>query len=409
MKFGLIGKSLKHSYSKTIHENFGFYEYDLCSVEENEIKGLLEKGEYGGFNVTIPYKRTIMEYCSELSDEARRIGSVNTIVKKPDGTYKGYNTDCGGFKYMVKKAGIEIGGRKVLIFGIGGASAAVKTACEDMGAGEIVFISRSGRYNYENLEENEDGEILINTTPVGMFPNNGVMAADPKRFKSCKGVLDIVYNPLRPRFLIRAKELGIPCCGGIDMLVAQAAYASGYFIGAKISDEEIEKACRKTVFDAENIVITGMPGSGKSSVGKRIAKKLGREHIDTDSLITERTGMTIPKIFEKFGEKEFRRIETECVKDAAKLSGKVISTGGGVVLSEGNRNSLCENGKIVLLKRDTEKLPTAGRPLSKDKATVLKLQKERGPLYEAWADISIENNGTLSEIADRIKDTIINM
>lgn len=388
-KFGLLGKTLAHSFSPEIHAKLASYPYDLCEVEEDALEAFIRSGEYKGFNVTIPYKKTVMAFCDEISPEAQKIGSINTLLLKGD-TLCGYNTDYFGFLYMVKKSGIEIKGKKCLIFGNGGVSLTVKTALEDLEAKEIVVISRSGEDNYQNLEKHEDAEVLVNTTPLGMYPKNGECPVELSRFPSCIGVLDLIYNPYKTKLVLDAENRNIPALGGLYMLIAQAKKAAEIFTGKAISDEKMDEIFEEIKQEKLNLLFIGMPGAGKSYLGKKAAQKFKRPFIDTDTCIEEKAGMPIPKIFETFGEAHFRKLETEVLRDVCKTSGAVIATGGGVVTREENFDLLRQNSTVIWVKREIKNLPTSGRPLSKAKSLET-LYEERKAAYALLADYTVEN------------------
>ena len=403
MKFGLIGKTLKHSYSKIIHEMLGRYTYDLVSMEEEEIAEFVKNPEYKGFNVTIPYKKTIIPFCAEISPEAEKIGSVNTVIKR-DGKLFGYNTDYAGFLALSELAGINFCGKKVAILGSGGTYNTAYAVVGDNGAKEIVSVSRSGEFNYENIEKWNDCEILINTTPVGMYPKNGDSIVDIDDFKNLEGVIDVIYNPLKTKLVHDAEKKCLKAIGGLFMLVFQAKEAFEIFTGEKIPDEVTKKVYDTLIKDMTNIVFIGMPGSGKTTAGKFCTKYFEKELLDIDALIVEKAKMSIPEIFEKYGEDYFRDLESECACDAGKQTGKIISCGGGIIKREENLYPLAQNGKIVWIKRDLNSLATNGRPLSKDIEALQKMEKERTPLYEAFSDISIENNGDEESLYEKLKN-----
>ena len=398
--YGLIGRTLKHSYSVRIHQELGNSAYRLFELEPEALSEFLCREDIGGLNVTIPYKRDVMRHCAVVSPEAQAIGSVNTIVRRTDGLH-GYNTDAYGLTYMAQRAHIEFSGRKVVIFGSGGASLTAQAVAKAQGACEVVIVSRNGADNYCNLRRHRDGEILINATPVGMCPNAGECVADPGDFGRCKGVLDLIYNPHRTAFIIRAEQLGIPCSGGLSMLVAQAKAAAELFFDAPIPDYETERILALIGRETSNIVITGMPGSGKSIVGKALGKITGREVVDVDAEIVRCAGKSIEEIFREDGEEEFRRLEREQTALAGACGGRIITTGGGVVKDMRNYAPLHQNGRIYHIVRDLELLDRAGRPLSAG-ADLEAMNRERLPLYEYFRDAVIENDGTPEEAADRI-------
>ncbi|MBQ6899148.1 MAG: shikimate kinase [Clostridia bacterium] len=407
LRAGLIGRRLGHSFSPEIHSFLADYEYKLYEMEENEVASFLERCPLDALNVTIPYKKTVMPYLGYISDEAKRIGSVNTIIKKADGLY-GYNTDYYGFSYMLKKSGIEITDKKVLILGSGGASVTVKAVLADMKAREIVVISRSGEDNYDNIERHSDTDVIVNTTPVGMYPDTGKSPVDLKAFPKLSGVLDLIYNPAQTRLLYDAKSLGIPYINGLSMLVAQGKRAAELFTGEHIPDGEIEKIISAIENKTKNIVLIGMPGAGKTTIGKILAEKLGRKFIDTDDLITEKAGMPIPGIFSLYGEDRFREIETQALAEAGKTSGTVIATGGGIVTRAENRYSVKQNSTVIWLKRDLSLLPIDGRPISQ-KNTMTELYGKRAPLYEDFSDFSVDVSENAEETAEIILEKLRRM
>ena len=402
MKFGLIGRTLKHSYSKIIHEMFGVYSYDLVSIEEEEIPSFVKNPDYKGFNVTIPYKKTIIPYCESISDEAKKIGSVNTVIKK-DGKLFGYNTDYAGFSAMSKRGGIDFCDKTVAILGSGGTYNTAYAVAKDFGAKEIISVSRSGKFNYNNVSDWNRCEIIINTTPVGMYPNNGDSIINLDDFKNLEGVIDVIYNPLKTKLVFEAKKRGLKAVGGLYMLVFQAKEAFEIFTGEKFSNDKTDEVYNSLIRSMENTVFIGMPGSGKSTAGKLVSEFYKKELLDIDEMIVKKAGMSIPEIFEKSGEDYFRSLETECAKEAGRLTGKVISCGGGIIKRAENLYNLAQNGKIYWIKRDLKNLATDGRPLSSDYEALIKMEKERTPKYQAFADMIIENNGDLSSFYEHLK------
>ncbi|MBR3756549.1 MAG: shikimate kinase [Firmicutes bacterium] len=390
-KFGLIGEKLGHSYSPLIHSKFGDYEYDLCEVEADQLEALLADDTYGGFNVTMPYKKTVIQYLDEMSEIAQRIGSVNTIVRTEDGRLVGGNTDYFGFNYLLRANGIEIKGRKCMVLGSGGASLTVRTVLQDLEAGEIVVVSRNGENNYENIQKHFDSEVIINTTPVGMYPNNGRAPVNVEDFYQCQGVVDLIYNPNKTKLVLDAMAKSIPACGGLEMLVAQAKDASEMFQGIEIEEEEIDAAYDEVRSEMLNTVLIGMPGAGKSLIGGEIAARMGKKFVDIDDMVEEHEGMTIPEIFAQKGEAYFRKVETQMLEKACIQSGLVIGTGGGIVKKKINYNIIKQNGVVIWVKRDLDKLETAGRPLSMT-VPVEQLWEERKDAYAYWSDFFINNN-----------------
>ena len=400
-KCGLLGEHLGHSFSPQIHRELADYSYELFEMPEAEVADFLRSDRFDATNVTIPYKKTVMPYLAEITDEARRIGSVNTITRLRDGGLKGDNTDYFGFSYMIEKSRIKIEGKKVLILGSGGASETARTVCGDMGARDVIIISRNGKNNYTNLNKHRDAEVIVNTTPVGMYPRNGQAPLDISEFSCLEGVLEMIYNPAKTKLLLDAERLGIPHVNGLCMLVAQAKKACEIFLDIKIPDSEIDRITSAIAAETGNLILIGMPGCGKTSLGELLAEKLGREVIDTDAMIVEKAGMSIPEIFAKFGESYFRALEHACVCEAGAQSGKIISTGGGVIKREENYAPLHQNGKIFYVNRKIEDLPTDGRPLSQS-TPLSELYRERLPLYRRFCDKEVNNNRPIEQTACEI-------
>lgn len=405
LKCGLLGEKLGHSYSPQIHSMLADYEYKLFEKSPEELEDFLKSGEFDGLNVTIPYKKSVMPYCAELSPTAAQIGSVNTIVRRSDGSLYGDNTDAFGFENLIVHNGIEVKGKKALVLGTGGASVTAQAVLKNLGASEVVVISRRGGDNYENIAKHADAEIIANTTPVGMYPNNGKAAVDLTQFPKLSGVLDVVYNPARTALLLQAEKLCIPCAGGLYMLVSQAKRSCELFTGKSIPDSEIDRIERVLSHQMQNIVIIGMPGSGKTAVSTMLAERLGRKIFDTDTIVSEKAGMTIPEIFAAQGEAGFRKLETEATAEVGKLSGNIISTGGGVVTVADNYELLHQNGVIVWIERDTNKLARDGRPISLS-SDLNELYAARLPLYERFADIKADNNGDINDTVNAIMEMI---
>ena len=400
MRAGLLGRKLGHSFSPQIHARLGSYSYDLFEVEPDALDNFMRGDRFDAMNVTIPYKKDVIPYCAELSDAARAIGSVNTIVRRADGTLFGDNTDAAGFTAMLKRLHLDPSGKKALVLGSGGASLTVRHVLKELGA-EVVVISRSGEDNYENLDRHADARILVNTTPVGTYPNNGAAALSLSHFPRLEGVLDLIYNPARTALILDAMARGIPALGGLTMLVEQARAAAERFTGTQIDPACSEEIRCSLQNDTENIILIGMPGSGKTTLGQLIAEQTGRRFADSDDLIVERAGMSIPKYFAGHTEAEFRALETACIAELGKQSGLVIATGGGCVTKPENLNLLKQNGRIFFIQRDLDKLPTDGRPLSQ--ANPLEaLYEKRLPLYRSFADAEIDNNGAPETAAARI-------
>ena len=406
MKCGLLGRKLGHSYSPQIHGLLGDYSYALFEKEPEELASFLKNGDFTGINVTIPYKKDVLPYLDELSPAARKIGSVNTIVRRADGSLFGHNSDYFGFVSLVKHSGIAVEGKKVLVLGSGGTSNMVVTALRDLGAAPVV-ISRSGENNYGNLHLHSDASVIVNATPVGMYPNTSVSPIDLSRFPKLDGVLDVIYNPAKTQLLLDAEKLGIPHENGLWMLVAQAKEAAEYFTGKKLSDDMIARIHHKLSRQMKNIVLIGMPGCGKSTIGNLLARKLGRKFVDADEEIIQLAGKSIPEIFAQDGEEIFREWETMALEHLGKQSGFVIATGGGCVTRQGNYPALHQNGSIVWLERDLSLLPTDGRPLSQSNR-LEEMYAVRKPLYEAFADVRVANTGspedTVTEILSKLEE-----
>lgn len=393
MKYCLIGKKLGHSYSREIHQEKGL-DYALVEVAENDLAKFFKNNEYNGFNVTIPYKKDVIPYMSEVSAVAKLAGAVNTVVNK-NGKFYGYNTDVDGMKYMLSRKGVTLKDKSVLILGSGGTSNTAKTLCQIENAKTVRVVSRTGEINYDNCYNYQDVEIIINTTPVGMFPNVDCKPIECGNFKNLIAVFDCIYNPFLTELLSDAKRLGVIYSDGLPMLVKQALLAEEIWLENVIDDSETEKIISKLRIQKSNIVLYGMPSSGKSTLGKKIAKILDREFIDTDEYILKITGKTPSNIINESGIDEFRNIESQAVKEVAKLSGKVIALGGGAVLRSENVTALKRNGVLVYVKRNLELLSVKGRPLSQT-IGVEKLYEQRKDIYENIKDCVIENNGKLN-------------
>lgn len=405
-KFGLIGESLSHSKSKEIHELFGKYDYNLKNLKENEIEDFFKKKNFRGINVTIPYKELSLKYLDQVDPFASEIGAVNTIVNK-GGELFGYNTDYLGFDYSLKYFGIDFMDKKILILGSGGASKMLQKLAADKGAKRVVVISRSGENNYDNLDKFSDFNIIINASPVGMYPNNMDCKVDLSKFNDLETVIDLIYNPLNTKLILDAKKLGIKTMSGLLMLVAQAFFAGELFLDEKLDESLIEKVYFKIKNDMENIAFVGMPSCGKTTMARLLSEKLKIEFFDTDKLIEKREG-NIQEIFETKGEKYFRDIETKVLEEVSKKTGVIISTGGGTPLRERNRDLLLQNSLVIYLDRDLKNLETEGRPLSKNLETLEKMHEERNNIYEEIFHIKIkvieDKEKTLEKILEGIKN-----
>ena len=405
MKCGLLGEKLGHSYSPQIHAELADYEYRLYEKAPDEVEDFVRRGDWHGLNVTIPYKKTVIPFCTELSETARAIGSVNTLLKRPDGTIFGDNTDAFGFETLLTQTlKADISGWKALVLGTGGASVTVCAMLRKRGA-QVVPISRSGKDNYTNLEWHRDAKLLVNTTPVGMYPKNGASLVDLGVFPKLEAVLDVVYNPARTALLLQAEKRGIPCAGGLTMLVAQAKRSAEIFLAHALPDGEIARITRQLARQMQNVILIGMPGSGKSTVGRLLAEKLGRPLLEADKELEKAAGMSIPVIFANEGEAGFRKRETRILSDLGKQSGTVISTGGGCVTREENYPLLHQNGVIVWIRRDLNCLAREGRPLSLN-ADLSAMYAVRAPLYEHFADFTVENDGNAEDTVNSILEVL---
>ncbi len=400
--YGLLGERLKHSLSPQIHKYLCGYDYSLFEMPEGDVEAFIKKAEFSAINVTIPYKKEVMSYLHRIDNFAKKIGSVNTVKKEKDGTLSGYNTDYFGFMYLLKRNGIDVKNKKAIILGSGGSAVTVKAVLTDEGAKSITFISRSGEDNYQNISRHFDAEIIVNTTPVGMYPKNLEAPINLCDFKKAEAVVDIIYNPLKTKLLLDAEKLGIKHSNGLSMLVAQAKMAAEIFIDKKIPDSEIERVLSLMERDSKNIILIGMPGCGKSTIAQILGEKLNRNVVDTDDMIVEKAQKNIPEIIEKDGEEVFRKIECECAFSAGQKLSQIIATGGGIIKKRENFLSLRQNGFVVFLERDLEKLSLKGRPLSKNLDNLKVMYKERYPLYNEIKDVTVRVENTPEEAAEEI-------
>ena len=411
MKYGLIGKPLGHSFSREIHALIADYDYRLFEIDEDELPRFFQERDFSGINVTIPYKQAVIPFLDEISDEAKKIGAVNTIVKK-EGKLFGFNTDFFGMRALIKSAGLDLENKTVLILGTGGTSKTAVEVSKSLGATEIVKVSRkksSDTVTYDEVYEKYSGaDVIINTTPVGMFPNADKTPVDVKKFKNLQGVIDAVYNPLRTNFVLDAESIGAKGRGGLYMLVAQAVYASALFLDKTADESVIDKTYARILKEKRNIVLCGMPSSGKTTVGKEIAKVFGKKFIDTDDVVVEKKKESISDIFEKYGEGEFRQEERLAIEELSKENGLVIATGGGAVLDENNVRALRRNGVILFLDRSLENLvATSDRPLSSDTEKLKNLFEKRYDVYKACADTVIPADGEIADVVEKIKGVLL--
>ncbi len=398
--FGLLGEHLSHSFSPQIHKMLGDYPYTLCEVERECLGTWVQNNNLCGYNVTIPYKQDIMQYCSELSMAAQSIGAVNTVVRRADGTLFGDNTDYYGFAYMLDLLCVDISGKKAVVLGSGGASKTVQAVLRERGA-QVVVVDLNLENNYDNIHLHFDAELIVNATPVGMYPKTGVSLVDLECFPKCLGVCDVIYNPSKTALLLQAEHLGIPCVNGLSMLVAQAKRAAEIFTNSTLCDSVIEKIRASVAAETLNVVLVGMPGCGKSTVGRLVAQMMGRPFKDADEEITAFAGRTPSEIIKEEGEAEFRKVETQVLRDLCKESGLVIATGGGAVTIDENRDIIRQNAVVVFIERDIELLSTDDRPLS---VNLPALYEKRLPMYKSFAHVCVDGNDSAQTVAQRVAD-----
>lgn len=398
MQYGLIGEKLGHSFSKIIHEKLADYTYDLYPLPKQELASFLEKKEFRAINVTIPYKIDVMPYLYEIDQRAQAVGSVNTIVNR-NGNLYGYNTDFGGFLYLLKHNNIDVKNKKVLVLGKGGASKAIIAVLHYLQAKQIITVyykQSNDAITYEQCQKlHNDADVIINTTPVGMYPNLDGCPIDLEHYTNCNAVVDIIYNPIKTKLLLEAQKHNMIAVGGLEMLIAQAKYAVEIFLNTSIPEYKIDDIYKEMLFEKKNVVLIGMPSSGKTTIGAELAKLLHKDFVDIDAQIVSKIGMPISNYFEQYGENAFREIETEVTKEFAGKNNIVISTGGGCIKKPENMLYLSMNGVILLVERDLSKLIVGeGRPLSSSINAIEKMYQERFPLYMRYSQKSIQNNTT---------------
>jgi shikimate dehydrogenase len=412
-KFALIGEKLKHSYSPKIHSELSNYGYELKEIAPHELAVFMQNNSFDGFNVTIPYKREILKYLTKIDNFAKQTGAVNTVIKTNFG-YEGYNTDVLGLNYLINSAGVVLKNKHVLILGSGGTAQTAKAVANLNNAKDIQIISRNGENNYNNIQKFCHAEVIINTTPVGMYPNTHQKLIDLSGFKNLTGVVDAVYNPLKTDLIFQAEELGIPRVSGLKMLVAQAKFASDLFLTNTMHDarctmhDKIEKIYQKLHSEILNIVLIGMPSSGKTTVGKLLAKRLNKRFVDIDKEIELKTGLTISEIFNKSGEPAFRALENEVLEAVCKENNQIVATGGGSVTLPNAYRTMAQNGLIVHIERDLKKADTLNRPLLQNPSNLQKLYNERLPLYKKFAAAEVNNDGEINETVNKIESLIFN-
>ena len=389
---GLVGERISASLSPYIHSLFGDGSYRLAQMDGDDFAAFMEHRVFEGINVTMPFKRTAMALCDHVSETALGSGCVNTVVNR-GGTLYGYNTDAYGFEHTLERSGIDAAGKRCLILGSGASCGTVRYVLEKKGAADVAVVSRSDGGTYCDPERYGFAQLIVNTTPVGMSPDCAGALIDPGMFPECEALVDIVYTPASTELVLRARDAGIKAVGGMDMLVSQAWASHALFCGTDPAGDVPEDILRTALRHPMNIVLVGMPGCGKSTVGSRLAKDLGMDFVDTDRHIENRTGRSPEKLIRRYGEKYFRGVETESILEVASMSHTVIACGGGAVLSETNRRALRRNGVVVYLQRDLDSLSTRGRPLSGSREGLGKMYEQRKDIYEGFADIIHSNSG----------------
>lgn len=412
MRYGLIGEKLGHSFSKDIHERIADYTFDLIPLEKDDFKDFMERKEFAAINVTIPYKKDVIPYLDEMDEHAKAIGAVNTIVNT-NGKLKGYNTDFTGFLYMVKKHNVHMANKKVLIIGNGGASAAIQAVVKHEQAKEILIVDvvkGNGAITYDEMFCNHlDAQVIINTSPIGMYPRIGNAPIDITMFHMCEAVMDVIYNPILTRLCLEAKERGIKHVNGLEMLIGQAKQAVEFFLNKKIPDDVIDEIYQDMLHERCNIILIGMPSAGKTTIGKMLAQRMNKEFVDLDDAIIKKAGMSIPEIFKVSGEAGFRVIETEVSIELAKCNNKIIATGGGTVKHKVNMKYLRQNGITIFIDRDINKLISSdpNRPLSSSREALQQLYTERSSLYREYASYIAVNNSDMEETVNDIEQAYL--
>jgi len=399
--FGLLGEKLGHSYSPLIYRYFGIQDYRLFEVPPAGVEAFLRGGGLTALNVTIPYKKTMLPFCDSLTPIARRLGNVNLLRFDEHGRIHGDNTDYAGFRGLLDCAGFSVRCKKVLVLGTGGAAQTVTAVLEEQGASCVIQITRSGQENYTNLDHHRNARLLVNATPVGMYPDVDASPVSLEQFPALEGVIDLVYNPLRTRLVLEAQTRGIPAVGGLFMLAAQGRAAAQVFLGRLIEEKESVGVYHALLREMENIAIVGMPGSGKSTVGKILAEEMGRPFVDLDDLITQTTGRSPEEIIKRDGEAAFRDIECRILCQSAKRCGIVLSTGGGTVLRQENQKALGMNSRVYWLRRPLEQLEIAGRPLSWNLSEMYLLRR---PIYERVSNAVVDMGSSTHEAAQQIME-----
>lgn len=407
MKYGLIGKSLGHSYSKLIHEQLDSNPYELLSIDENELDNLLKTRDFLGINVTIPYKETVIKYLDEIDEIAKEIGAVNTIINS-NGKLKGYNTDYYGLKELILSGKIEVNNKNCYILGSGGTKNTAVKVLKDLNASSITIVSRNKKDNtitYDEFSSRTDVEIIVNTTPVGMYPQIEEEIINLESFPSLKGVIDVIYNPHQTRLITKAKQLGIKAISGLKMLVNQAIKASELFLNKKYNDDVFNSIYSSLRYSLQNIVLIGLPMSGKSTIGNQLAKELNKKFIDLDEEIEKTANMSITDIFSLHGEVYFRKLEKQITLKYSKETNLVISCGGGIIKNIENVINLKANGILIHLTRDIDKLIySSSRPLTKNIEEYKKIKDERFSIYQKYQDYQIDNSSSIKECVNKIKE-----